>query len=196
MALTVKRRDIFYTLKREGRIMEGGLTSMSVILTKLQELVTVYGLKLLGAVAIFIIGKWVVRLAINLLKRLMMKGEKADVTLISYTGSALYIALMAFVVVAALNQAGIQTASFIAVLGTAGLAIGLALQGSLANFASGLLIIISHPFKINDIIEGAGVKGTVQEINILTTKLRSEDKIIIIPNAKLTSDIISNFSAE
>jgi small conductance mechanosensitive channel len=176
--------------------MDGGLTSMSVILTKLQELVTVYGLKLLGAVAIFIIGKWAVRLAINLLKRLMMKGEKADITLISYTGSALYIALMAFVVIAALNQAGIQTASFIAVLGAAGLAIGLALQGSLANFASGLLIIISHPFKINDIIEGAGVKGTVQEINILTTNLRSEDKIIIIPNAKLTSDIISNFSAE
>lgn len=175
--------------------MENGLTSMGVILTKLQELVTFYGLKLLGAVAIFIIGKWAVKMAINLLKRLMMKGEKADVTLISYTGNALYIALMAFVVIAALNQAGIQTASFIAVLGTAGLAIGLALQGSLANFASGLLLIVSRPFKINDIIEGAGIKGTVKEINILTTKVLTEDKIVIIPNSKLTSDNISNFSA-
>jgi len=172
-----------------------GAKDMGDELLKLQELITDYGLRLIGAVAIFVIGKWVVKLLINVMKRLMMKSEKADVTLISYTGSALYIALMAFVAIAALNQAGIQTASFIAVLGTAGLAIGLALQGSLANFASGMLIIISRPFQINDVIEGAGAKGTVQEINILTTKLRTDDRIIIIPNAKLTSDNIHNYTA-
>ena len=100
-------------------------------------------------------------------------------------------------VVAALGQLGIQTTSFIAILGAAGLAIGLALQGSLANFAAGFLMIIFRPFKVGDFIEGAGVAGVVREIQIFTTTLKTPDnKTIIIPNAKLSGDNIINYSAE
>jgi small conductance mechanosensitive channel len=108
-----------------------------------------------------------------------------------------YIALLAFVVVAALGQLGIQTTSFIAILGAAGLAIGLALQGSLANFAAGFLMIIFRPFKVGDFIEGAGVAGVVEEIQVFTTTLKTGDnKIIIVPNAKLSGDNIINYSAQ
>jgi small conductance mechanosensitive channel len=99
--------------------------------------------------------------------------------------------------VAALGQLGIQTTSFIAILGAAGLAIGLALQGSLSNFAAGFLMIIFRPFKVGDFIEGAGVAGVVEEIQIFTTKLKTGDnKIIIVPNAKLSGDNITNYSAQ
>ena len=104
---------------------------------------------------------------------------------------------MTFVIIAALGMLGIQTTSFIAVLGAAGLAVGLALQGSLSNFAAGVLMIIFRPFKVGDFIEGAGTAGVVEEIQIFTTQLRTPDnKTIIIPNAKLTADNIVNFSAK
>jgi len=104
---------------------------------------------------------------------------------------------LVFVVLAALGQLGIQTTSFIAVIGAAGLAIGLALQGSLSNFAAGFLMIIFRPFKVGDFIEGAGVAGTVEKIQIFTTQLKTPDnKTIIIPNAKLSGDNIVNFSAK
>ena len=108
-----------------------------------------------------------------------------------------YIALLVFVVLAALGQLGIQTTSFIAVIGAAGLAIGLALQGSLSNFAAGFLMIIFRPFKVGDYIEGAGVAGTVETIHIFTTQLLTPDnKTVIIPNASLTADNITNYSAK
>jgi len=108
-----------------------------------------------------------------------------------------YIALLVFVVLAALGQLGIQTTSFIAVIGAAGLAIGLALQGSLANFAAGFLMIIFRPFKVGDYIEGAGVAGTVETIQIFTTQLQTPDnKTVIIPNAGLTAGNITNYSAK
>jgi small conductance mechanosensitive channel len=106
-----------------------------------------------------------------------------------------YIGLLVFVVLAALGQLGIQTTSFIAVIGAAGLAIGLALQGSLSNFAAGFLMIIFRPFKVGDFIEGAGVSGTVEKIQIFTTQIITPDnKTIIIPNAKLSGDNIVNYS--
>jgi small conductance mechanosensitive channel len=108
-----------------------------------------------------------------------------------------YIALLVFVVLAALGQLGIQTTSFIAVIGAAGLAIGLALQGSLSNFAAGFLMIIFRPFKVGDYIEGAGVAGTVEVIQIFTTQLKTPDnKTVIIPNAALTAGNITNYSAK
>ena len=125
--------------------------------------------------------------------------EKADVDpiIIGFVGSITYIGLLAFVIIAALGQLGIQTTSFIAILGAAGLAIGLALQGSLANFAAGFLMIIFRPFKVGDFIEGAGVAGVVEAIQIFTTTLKTGDnKIIIIPNAKLSGDNIVNYSAQ
>jgi len=120
-----------------------------------------------------------------------------DETLVSFVRNLSYIALLAFVVIAALNQLGIQTASFIAVIGAAGLAIGLALQGSLANFAAGVLMIIFKPFKVGDFIDGAGATGTVEKIEIFTTQLKTPDnKTIIVPNAKMTGDNITNFTAK
>ena len=108
-----------------------------------------------------------------------------------------YIALLTFVVIAALAQLGIQTTSFIAIIGAAGLAVGLALQGALANFAAGFLMIIFRPFKTGHYIEGAGVAGVVEEIHVFTTQLRTPDnKTVIIPNAKLMGDNIINYSAK
>jgi small conductance mechanosensitive channel len=108
-----------------------------------------------------------------------------------------YIALLAFFIIAALGQLGIQTASFIAVLGAAGLAIGLALQGSLANFASGFLMIVFKPFKVDDYVEVAGVGGTVEAVHIFTTTLKTPDnKTVIIPNSSVTSDNIVNWTTK
>jgi small conductance mechanosensitive channel len=163
---------------------------------QVQDVVTAWGLKVIAAIAIFIVGRWIAMLVRRVVRRLL---EKADVEpiIIGFVGSITYIALLAFVVVAALGQLGIQTTSFIAILGAAGLAIGLALQGSLANFAAGFLMIIFRPFKVGDFIEGAGVAGVVKEIQIFTTTLKTPDnKTIIIPNAKLSGDNIVNYSAE
>jgi small conductance mechanosensitive channel len=108
-----------------------------------------------------------------------------------------YIALLTFAILAALGQLGVETTSFIAVVGAAGLAIGLALQGALANFAAGVLLIIFRPFRVGHYIQGAGVAGTVEEIQIFTTKLKSPDnREIIVPNGKLMGDTITNFSAK
>ena len=125
-----------------------------------------------------------------------MRQGKVDEILVSFTSSVVYVAVVAFVVIAALGQLGVQTASFIAVIGAAGLAIGLALQGSLANFAAGVLMVIFKPFKVGDYIEAAGTAGVVEAIGIFTSTLKTPDnKMIIIPNAKLTADNITNYSA-
>jgi small conductance mechanosensitive channel len=117
--------------------------------------------------------------------------------LVSFVSNLVYIGLLAFIVIAALGQLGIQTTSFIAVLGAAGLAIGLALQGSLSNFAAGFLLIIFRPFKVGDLIEGAGVLGVVEAIQIFTTQLKTADnKTVIVPNANLTADNIVNWTVK
>jgi small conductance mechanosensitive channel len=169
---------------------------LNTILPKLQEVATLYGLKIIAAVAIFILGRWVAKGLKRLTVRALTKG-KVDETLVSFLGHLTYIALLAFVIIAAINQLGVQTTSFIAILGAAGLAVGLALQGSLANFAAGVLMIIFRPFRVGDYIEGGGTAGIVEEIQIFTTKLRTPDnKSIIIPNAKITGDNIVNYSAK
>lgn len=166
----------------------------SALLEKVIELLTVYGIKFLAAIAIFIVGRWVAKGVTRFIERVMKKKD-VDKTLVSFVGNLSYVALLAFVIIAALNQLGIQTASFIAVLGAAGLAIGLALQGSLSNFAAGVLMIIFRPFKVGHFIEGAGVSGTVESIQIFTTQLKTPDnKTIIIPNASITGDNIINYS--
>lgn len=168
----------------------------SQLLDSATELLMHYGPKLLAAIAIFFIGKFVANWVKRLVSKVMTKG-KVDPLIIGFTSSLVYMAMMVFVVVATLGQIGIQTTSFIAILGAAGLAIGLALQGSLANFAAGFLLIIFRPFKEGDVIEAAGVTGKVDLIQIFTTTLKTPDnKIIIIPNAKLGSDNIINYSAQ
>jgi len=168
----------------------------SDLLEKIYTLLTLYGLRVVSAIAIFVIGRWVAKGITRLIKRLMVK-RKVDETLVSFVSHLGYVALLAFVIVAALNKLGIQTASFIAVIAAAGLAIGLALQGSLSNFAAGILMIIFRPFKVGDYIEGAGVAGTVETIQIFTTQLKTPDnKTIIIPNSKISSDNIVNYSTK
>ena len=169
---------------------------MEEILDKIYQLLTVYGLKVLAAIAIFIIGRWVAKGVRKLVERMMTKG-KVDSTLVTFTSNMAYIGLLAFIVIAALGQLGIQTTSFIAILGAAGLAVGLALQGSLSNFAAGFLLIIFRPFKVGDLIEAAGVFGVVEAIQIFTTQLKTADnKTVIIPNAKLTDDNIVNWTVK
>jgi small conductance mechanosensitive channel len=160
------------------------------------QLLTVYGLKVLAALAILIVGKWVVNIIRKMLKRFMNK-RNVDVTVYEFVGNLVYYALLTFVVLAALSNLGVQTTSFIAIIGAAGLAIGLALQGSLSNFAAGFLLIIFRPFKVGDFIEAGGTAGTVEAIQIFTTQLLTPDnKTIIVPNSKLTSDNIVNYSTK
>jgi len=159
------------------------------------ETLSGFGLQLISAILIFIIGRWVVRKLANLLERGMKRAD-TDPTLIGFFRNIAYFGLLTMVVIAAVNQLGIQTTSFIAVLGAAGLAIGLAMQGSLSNFAAGVLMIIFRPFKADDFIDAGGTMGTVEEIQIFTTRLRTPDnKIIIIPNSQITAGSITNFSA-
>lgn len=169
---------------------------MSNLMAKISELLAVYGLRVIAAIVILIVGRWVSLGVAKIIKGLMLK-SKVDATLVSFVRNLIYIGLLAFVVIAALNQLGIQTASFIAILGAAGLAIGLALQGSLANFAAGVLMIIFKPFKVGDFIEGGGAAGVVEKIEIFTTQLKTPDnKTIVLPNAKLTGDNITNFTVK
>lgn len=170
--------------------------NMDQIVVKIKELVVLYGVKIVAAIAILIFG----RIIAGIVKGLIKKGlEKSNMepTLVSFASSLSYFAAMAVVIIAALGQLGVQTTSFVAILGAAGLAIGLALQGSLSNFAAGFLLIVFKPFKVGDFIEGGGTTGVVEEISIFTTELKSPDnKKIIVPNSKMTSDNIINYSAK
>jgi small conductance mechanosensitive channel len=168
---------------------------MEGLVMRLQELAAFYGIKILAAAVILVVGRWAAKGITKITQGFLTRG-KVDPTIISFAEHLTYVALMVFIVLAALAQLGIQTTSFIAVIGAAGLAIGLALQGSLANFAAGFLMIIFKPFKAGDYIEGAGVAGTVDKIQVFTTTLKTPDnKLVIIPNAKIMGDNIVNYSA-
>ncbi|MBU4260415.1 MAG: mechanosensitive ion channel [Proteobacteria bacterium] len=161
-----------------------------------QELIAISGINMLAALAIFMVGKWGARFFQHLSEKLMTR-SKVEPTLVKFAGNLIYFALLTFVILAALGQIGIQTTSFIAVIGAAGLAVGLALQGSLSNFAAGVLLILFRPFKKGDYIESAGTAGTVEEIQIFTTMLVTPDnKLIIVPNSKVIGDNIVNISAK
>jgi len=167
---------------------------MEETLIKIQDWAALYGLKAIIGILILFIGRYIAKALKSLLKRVLQRANLDD-TLVLFFSNISYVALMAFVILAALEQIGIRTTSFIAVLGAAGLAVGLALQGSLGNFAAGVLLIIFKPFKVGDSIEAAGATGIVEEIGIFTTELRSPDnKKIIVPNGKITADKISNCS--
>lgn len=155
---------------------------------------TDYGLKLLGALVIFFVGKWIVRKLIALMRKGMVKSH-VDETLISFASNAIYVALMVAVLVAAASNLGINTTSFVAVFGAAGLAIGLALKDTLANVGAAVLIIFFRPFKVGDFIEVSGVMGTVKIINLFSTTLTTGDnRSIIIPNGTLIGGNIINYT--
>jgi small conductance mechanosensitive channel len=150
-----------------------------------------YGMKVVAAILIVVIGKWCARMLAGLVENMMVK-SKINPTLASFTKNIAYFGLLIFVIVAALEKLGIQTTSFVAIIASAGLAVGLALQGSLANFAAGVMMIIFEPFAVGDIVEAGGAAGTVVEIQIFSTIITTADnKKVIVPNAKITGDKIT-----
>jgi len=153
-----------------------------------------YGLKIIAAIAIFVIGKWVAKKLTALIKTMMLKA-KIDATLVEFSESIIYFSILLMVVIAALNQLGVNTTSFVAVFGAATLAIGLALQGSFSNIGAAVLIIIFRPFKVGDVIEAGGATGTVSDINLFSTIITPIDKsTVIVPNSAIISGNIINFS--
>ncbi len=167
---------------------------INAILNKMYEYLATYWLQVVGAIIIFVVGRWAAKLA----SRLVGKGmatAKIDATLVNFVQDLCYVALLAFVVVAALHKLGVDTASFAVVIGAAGLAIGFALQGSLSNFAAGVILIIFKPFKVGDFVELGGKTGTVKEIQIFNTILSSPDNVrVIVPNSQVTGSNIMNYT--
>ncbi len=150
-----------------------------------------YGMNVIAALVIFIIGKWVARMASNLLEVALIK-SKVDKTLAVFSKNIGYSVILVFVSIAALNKLGVETNSFLAIIGAAGLAVGLALQGSLSNFAAGVMMILFQPFRLGDYVEAGGAEGTVAEIQVFHTIINTKDnKRVIVPNAKITGDKIT-----
>ncbi|AVF35325.1 small-conductance mechanosensitive channel MscS [Rahnella sikkimica] len=153
-------------------------------------------INIIGALIILCIGFFVARMAAAGLRRLLT-ARKVDKTVIQFCSTLLRYTLLAFTVIAALGRIGVETSSIIAVVGAAGLAIGLSLQGSLANFAAGILLVSLRPFRAGEYVDLAGVAGTVEEVHIFSTTLRmSDNKIVIVPNGKVIAGNIINFSRQ
>ncbi len=160
------------------------------------SLVKDIAMNLAVAAAILVFGLWLAKRIKNILSSTLEK-RGIDPMLASFMGSITHVLLSAFIVIAALGQLGIQTTSLVAIMGAAGLAIGLALQGSLANFASGVMIIAFRPFKVGDFVEAGGATGIIESIQIFSTQMRTGDnKTIIVPNANITGSTITNYSAK
>ncbi len=165
-------------------------------MNQLQEWVADLGLKAVAAFLIMMIGIQFAHFLQAIVSKAVQKA-KIDATLSSFASNLVYIAVVAMSGIIALSHLGVQTASFVAILGSVGVTIGLALQGSLSNFAAGILIIILRPFKVGDYIEGLGTGGTVKKIQPLTTTLLTGDnRTIIAPNRKLFDDCLTNYSAQ
>lgn len=170
--------------------------TMDAVTTWLTTEGLAFGIRLLAALAIFIIGKWIVRLLCGLISKALERA-KLDPTLNRFLTRITNVLLLIVVIMAALDMIGIKTTSLVAIIGAAGLAVGLAMQGSLSNFAAGVMIIIFRPFKIGDFIDAGGVKGIVEEISIFTTNLRTPDNLaVIVPNSAITGGSITNFAAK
>ena len=176
--------------------MEEFILSLGLDPAQLTELLWSWGVQVVAALAIFVVGRWIAR---RIATGVAMASERANVdpTLTNFLRSVIYMALLVMVILAAVQQLGVQATSFFAILGAAGLAIGLALKDSLANFSSGVMLILFRPFKAGDFIEAGGASGTVVEISIFNTIIRTGDnRIVIVPNSQIYAGSITNFSAE
>jgi len=172
------------------------LESIRALLITLEPVALSLIAKLAIAIAIFFIGRAIARFAKRLVKKIMVRAQ-IDPTLTVFATNILFYLIMAFVVLAVLGQVGIETTSLVAAIGAAGLAIGLALQGSLTNFAAGIIIIIFRPFHVDDWVEADGYSGYIMEIELLTTTLRTLDnRTVVIPNGKLTEGDLVNYSTQ
>jgi small conductance mechanosensitive channel len=177
--------------------------NLNEIIQKLQEdpagyiggFVAEHGSSILIALLIWFVGRWLARVVAGVVQRLLLRA-KVDATLAGFFRNICYAALVIFVAIAALSKLGIETGSLIAVIGAAGLAVAFALQGSLANFAAGIMIIMFRPFRVGDVVEAAGVAGIVEEIQIFSTVLRTPDnKRVFVPNSAITGGNIVNVTA-
>lgn len=161
-----------------------------------QEMLYSYLINIVIALLIFVIGKWVAKLLTSGLKKIL-NHKNVDDTVSSFICSLAYGLLVLVAFIAAISHLGFNTTSLVAIVGAAGLAIGLALQGSLSNFASGILLITFKPFKAGDFVEVAGKSGIVEEVHVFSTKMRTPDnKTVIVPNGAITSSSITNFSTK
>ena len=149
-----------------------------------------FAIKVAFALVIIVLGRWVARIIAKLTEKALNR-SKLDATLVNFLKNLAYFMILIFTFIAALNKLGVETTSFVALIGAAGLTIGMAMQGALSNFAAGVMIVIFHPFKVGDKIEVDGATGIVKEIQIFNTILSGDnDILIIIPNGKITSDKI------
>ncbi|MCU7815530.1 MAG: mechanosensitive ion channel [Candidatus Thiodiazotropha sp. (ex Lucinoma kastoroae)] len=163
--------------------------------TLLNTYVIPWGTKIVMALLVFIIGRWIAKMLTRALEKVMVKGS-VDQMLVNFLSNIAFAALLAVVVLAALEQLGVNTTSALAILGAAGLAVGLALKDSLASFAAGVMLIIFRPFKLGDFVEAGGATGVVEEIRIFHTMLKTGDnREITMPNAQIYSGTIINYSA-
>lgn len=174
--------------------------SQYIDIAKLTEFLTTTGatfaMNLVTAIVIFFIGRIVARVLTRVVTRLMEKA-KLDTTLIKFVSNLAYALMLAFVVVAALGRLGVDTTSFAAIIAAGGLAVGFALQGSLGNFAAGVMLITFKPFKVGDLVEVGGSTGVVEEVQIFNTMLKTADNVtIIVPNGSITGGTITNYSAQ
>ncbi|MBE2257243.1 MAG: mechanosensitive ion channel [Rhodobacteraceae bacterium] len=170
-------------------------TNADQLVVLVTEQGTSIAMKVVAAILIFLVGRWLVRVITGFARTAFRKANMED-TLEKFLCNMLHAVLLVVVIIAAIGALGVQTTSLLAVLGAAGLAVGLALQGSLSNFASGVLIVAFRPYKVGDFIEAAGVAGTVKEVQIFTTIIHSPDnKKILVPNSQIMSGTITNYSA-
>ncbi|SES92417.1 mechanosensitive ion channel family protein [Thalassotalea agarivorans] len=161
-----------------------------------QELLINYAIHFVIAIVIFVVGKFVAKIITKAVEK-VMSHRSVDAAVTSFVSSIIYGVLVTVALIAAISHLGFNTSSLVAIIGAAGLAVGLALQGSLSNFASGVLIILFKPFKSGDFVEVAGVSGIVEEILVFSTKCRTPDnKTVIIPNGAITSGTITNYSTK
>lgn len=172
------------------------MEKLNFYLEKLLKLLVEYSPKIITALVILVVGLWIIKIITRYVRKLMLKREM-DETLSKFLSDLLNWTLKALLFVTVVSQLGVPATSFVAILGAAGLAIGLALQGSLANFAGGALIMIFKPFKVGDLIEAQGELGVVKEIQIFVTKLLTpQNKLVIIPNGTLSNGNITNYTEE
>lgn len=172
-----------------------GEQSFEELWTMVVALVTSYGLSVIGAIVILIVGFVIAGWVRRSVERGLSKFRKVDETLRSFFSSLAYYAIIVFTIIAVLSQFGVETTSFIAVLGAAGLAIGLALQGTLSNVAAGVMLLLFRPFKVGDYVEAGGLAGTVKSISLFVTELATPDNVqIIAPNSELWGSAIKNYS--
>ena len=168
----------------------------SFIPDNIVEIAIGYSISFVFALLIFFIGKWISKSVVKILGKALRKVGGVDETLVKFLENIVYDALLTVVIIAALNKLGIATTSFLAILGAAGLAVGLALKDSLGNFASGVMIVLFKPFKAGDSVVAGGVSGTVTEVTIFNTVfLTADNQKIIVPNSSITSGSITNVNA-